>query len=78
MAHSDMPDVTRIEYQGREVSVPPVVYEAAARFFAAYVATNKVTNENEAAMLDKVAGQALDLAAATEKMIAASNDEAKT
>jgi hypothetical protein len=72
MAHSEVSNVTTIKYLDREVTVPPSVYEAAARFFAAYVANDKVSNENEPAMLEKAVGQALELALTTEKIMASS------
>ena len=76
MANRENSDVTAIEYLGNEVTIPPLVYEAAAKFFSAYIASNKVTNENEPAMLEKAVGQALELALATERSIALSNDNA--
>ena len=68
MAYREMSDVTRIQYLTSEVTVAPSVYEAASRFFAAYIANNKVTNENEAAMMEKAVVQALELAITTEKV----------
>ncbi len=76
MAHRDMSEVTRIAFVRSEVTVPPIVYEAASRFFAAYIANEKVTNENEAAMFEKAVGQALELAITTEKILAISEKPA--
>ena len=74
MAHRETSDVTTIQYHRREVTVPSTVYAAAATFFAAYVASNKVTNENEPAMMEKAVGQALELAVTAEKIITSSSD----
>lgn len=76
MAHRDMSEVTRIAFVRSEVTVPPIVYEAASRFFAAYITNEKVTNENEAAMFEKAVGQAIELAITTEKILAVSEKPA--
>ena len=75
MVHRDMSEVTRIAYVRSEVTVPPIVYEAASRFFAAYIANEKVTNENEAAMFEKSVKQALELAISTEKMLSVPDNQ---
>ena len=75
MAERDISELTRIEYLRGEVTVPPMVYAAAAKFFAAYITSGKVTNENEPAMFEKAVGQALELAITTEKLVALSNDK---
>ena len=62
MANRENSDVAAFQYLGNEVAIPPTIYAAAAKFFAAYIVSNKVTNENEPAMLEKSIGQALALA----------------
>jgi hypothetical protein len=75
MAHRDMSEVTRIAYVRSEVTVSPIVYEAASRFFAAYIANEKVTNENEAVMFEKSIKQALELAISTENMLSVPDNQ---
>ncbi len=51
-----------------------IVYDAAAQFLAAYIVSGKVTNENEAAMMEKSVVQAVDLVKITDKMMPRDDD----
>ena len=70
MTYRDMSDVTRIQYLRSEVTVPPTVYEVAARMYAAYVQSGKVETANEKAMMEKAVNDAIELAITTEKTLA--------
>lgn len=72
MAHRDMSDSTRISYLTSEITVSQTIYDAASRIFSAYVGSDKVSNENEAIMIDKSVKLALELALQTDKVMSQS------
>ena len=69
MTYRDMSDVTRIQYLRSEIVVHTGMYEAAARFFSAYIASKQVDDDNEVKMMKKAVGQAIELALITERVI---------
>ncbi len=72
MAHRDMSDATRISYLTSEITVSQTIYDAASRILAAYINQDKVSNENENAMIDKSVKLALELAIQTDKIMSQS------
>ena len=72
MSHRDMSDVTRIQYLRSEITVPPVIYEAATHIFSAYVSANQLNENNQEQLMEKSVKLALELAITTEKVIAKS------
>jgi len=69
MTYRDMSDVTRIQYLRSDIVVPTGMYETAARFFSAYIASNQVKDDNEELYMKKAVGQAIELALITERVI---------
>ena len=72
MSHRDMSEVTRIQYLRSEITVPPVIYEAATQILSAYVSANQLNEKNQAQIMEKSVRLALELAITTEKIIAKS------
>lgn len=72
MSHRDMSEVTRIQYLRSEITVPPVIYEAATQILSAYVSANQLNENNQEQLMEKSVRLALELAITTEKIIATS------
>lgn len=70
MSYREMSDVTRIQYLRSDITVPSIIYDAAVSIYTAFVTNGKVNDKNRDEMMEIAIKQALDLAMATEKIIA--------
>ena len=70
MSHRDMSEMTRIQYLRSEIVMSPVIYEAATKIFSSLMASNAVTADNEAEMMERSVKLALELALVTDRIMA--------
>ena len=65
----DMSEMTRIRVARSDIVLPTVIYEAATRIFAQFIAAGKVTDENQKSAMQKSIEMAVELAIETDRMV---------
>lgn len=69
MAHRDMSEMTRISFYRNDLVVEPTIYEAATKILASLITADRLTAENEEAIIKKSIELALELAVQTDRMM---------
>lgn len=65
----DMSEMTRIRVARSDLVIPTVIYESATHIFAQFIASGKVTDENQKSAMQTAISMAVELAIETDRMI---------
>ena len=65
----DMSEMTRIRVARSDLVIPTVIYQSATQIFAQFVASGKVTEENQKSAMQTAIGMAVELAIETDRMV---------
>ncbi len=74
MGHRDMSEETRIQLRRSEIVDKATIYMAASKIYAAFVANGLVNEDNQKAVMKKSVGHAIELALATDTLVATAGD----